>query len=289
MDPGVVLGDWGNSRLRLWRTEGGAVAERREAPGMSTATNPRAALASALDGWEATRVILCGMAGARGGLREAPYLDCPASLADWSRQAAELALESRRLTIAAGMADSGGPDVMRGEETQVFGAMALDPAFSVGAHLFLLPGTHSKWVEVSDGRITRFQTHMTGELFDLLNRSTLFSVAASDAGNDGDGFAAGLERSAGEGELTGTLFEARAGQLVAGQSSAWARGFVSGLLIGTEVRARMKSRRRAVVMIGDAGLTARYGEALAFREVNASVLDGEACAVAGLRLLDAND
>jgi 2-dehydro-3-deoxygalactonokinase len=289
VSPGVVLGDWGNSRLRLWRMEGGALAERREAPGMSIVADARAALASGLDGWEATRVILCGMAGARNGLREAPYLRCPAGLADWSRQAAELAFESRTLTIAAGMADSGRPDVMRGEETQVFGAMALDPALSAGEHLFLLPGTHSKWVEVRDGRITRFQTHMTGELFELLSRSTLFSLAASDAANDGDGFVAGLERATEEGELTATLFEARAGQLVAGESPAWARGFVSGLLIGTEVRARMHSRPRAVVMIGEAGLTARYGEALAFHGVNASVLDGEACAVAGLRLLDADD
>jgi 2-dehydro-3-deoxygalactonokinase len=289
VNPGVVLGDWGSSRLRLWRMQGAAVAERREAAGSSGAGDPRAALDVLLDGWDAPRVTLCGMAGARNGLHEAPYLRCPATLADWSAQAAELALDGRTLTIAPGIADSERPDVMRGEETQVFGAMALDPVLCAGRRQFLLPGTHSKWVEVSDGRIVGFQTHMTGELFELLSHSSLFTVAPDDTRTDEEGFAAGLARSAEERDLGAALFEARAAQLTAGKSPAWARGFVSGLLIGTEVRAHAESELEGVVVIGDARLTALYGKALASLGANAAVLDCEACAIAGLRLLNADD
>ena len=288
MDPGVVLGDWGNSRLRLWLMRGGAVVERREASGMARASDPRAALEALLDGWPARRVILCGMAGARNGLHEAPYLRCPANLADWLEQAAELALNGRTLTIAPGIADRERPDVMRGEEAQVFGALAIDPALCAGRQQFLLPGTHSKWVEVSNGRIVRFQTHMTGELFELLSHSSLFAVAPDDTRTDEKGFAAGLARSAEERDLGGALFEARAAQLIAGKSPAWGRGFVSGLLIGAEVRAHARSGLDGVVLIGDPRLTALYSKALAGMAANAAVLDSEACAIAGLRLLNAN-
>lgn len=288
MNSGVVLGDWGSSRLRLWRMQGATIAERREGPGIFSAGGPRVALKYLLEDWDAERVILCGMAGARNGLIEAPYVHCPAKLADWSGQAIDLAFDGRALTLAPGMADSERSDVMRGEETQVFGAMVLDPALGTGCHLLLLPGTHSKWVELEDGRITRFQTHLTGELFELLNRSSLFNVSPADGEDDGNGFADGLRRSAAESDPTGALFEARAAQLLAGKSSGWARGFVSGLLIGTEVRARIRSAPNAVAMIGEPGLTSLYGTALASCGAATSALDGEACAIAGLRLLDAD-
>jgi 2-dehydro-3-deoxygalactonokinase len=287
VETGVVLGDWGNSRLRLWRMRGAAVAERRDGSGMSGAGDPRAALDALLHGWEAERVSLCGMAGARNGLHEAPYVRCPATLADWAGQAARIALDGRTLTLAAGIADGERPDVMRGEETQVFGALALDPELSDGRRLFLLPGTHSKWVEVADRRITGLRTYLTGELFELLSRSSLFTVAPGDAGTDDEGFAAGLARSAEGADITAALFEARAGQLLDGKSCAWARGFVSGLLIGVEVRAHARSGAGAVVMIGEPELTALYGQALECFGLSATALDGEACAIAGLGLLDA--
>jgi 2-dehydro-3-deoxygalactonokinase len=267
---------------------GSAVAERREASGMVCARDPRAALGALLDGWDAERVKLCGMAGARNGLRETPYVPCPASLFDWAEQAVRTGLGDRTLTIAPGIADRVRPDVMRGEETQVFGAMALESGLSAGRHLFVLPGTHSKWIDVVDGRIVGFQTHMTGELFELLNHSSLFTVAPDDAETDEEGFTAGLARSAKGSDLSGALFEARAGQLVVGRSFAWARAFVSGLLIGAEVEAHARPEPDAVVMIGDPGLTALYGEALTRFELDAAVLDGDACAIAGLRLLDAD-
>jgi 2-dehydro-3-deoxygalactonokinase len=288
VNAGAVLGDWGNSRLRLWRMQGGAIAERREAPASVAAGEPSAILESLLAGWNAVRVTLCGMAGARNGLRETSYVRCPAGPAAWRGQAVEFDCEERTLRIAPGIAADEPFDVMRGEETQVFGAMTLHPSLSSGAHLLLLPGTHSKWVELDEGRIVRFQTYMTGELFELLGQSTLFMVGTADAEPDSDGFAAGLARAAEQPGLTRALFEARAAQLLAGRTSSWARAFVSGLLIGAEILAR-SSLPKEVVVIGDPRLTASYGEALAHFGVGAATLDGEACAIAGLRLFDADD
>jgi 2-dehydro-3-deoxygalactonokinase len=288
----LVIGDWGNSRLRLWRLENGTIADRREGPGMSRIDAPQAALARLLDGWAAEQVILCGMAGARGGLHETPYVCCPADRADWSGGRGRFDLAGRTIILAPGIAgsnDDGRPDVMRGEETQVFGAMALDPDMSAGRHLVVLPGTHSKWVSLEDGRITGFDTHMTGEMFALLGASTLCLADAAVANDDDVGFAAGLARSTEGSALTASLFEARAAQLREGRSPGWARGFVSGLLIGTETRAETMSGPTSVIMIGDPLLTARYKEALAHWSVNATIMDGEECAIAGLRLLDADD
>lgn len=292
MSGSLVIGDWGNSHLRLWRLENGTVAERREGPGMARTGDPAAALAQLLEGWNAERVILCGMAGARGGLHEAAYACCPIDVAGWSDQSARFDLGGRRITIAPGVAglnDNGHSDVIRGEETQVFGAMALAPDLANGGHLVVLPGTHSKWVHVEDGRITGFGTHMTGELFELLGASTLSVTGANVANDDDEGFAAGLARSAEGAPLTASLFEARAAQLREGKSSGWGRGFVSGLLIGTETHAQTVAGPRSVVMIGEPRLAARYSKALAHWSMGALVMDGEDCAMAGLRLLDADD
>jgi 2-dehydro-3-deoxygalactonokinase len=280
-----VIGDWGGTRLRLWRLEDGEVAERREGPGILTGGDPGETLAAILGDWPADRIVLCGMAGARGGLHEMPYLPCPVSADQWRAQGKAHEFAGSRLRIAAGLScrdASGRPDVMRGEETQIIGAMALEPELATGTHLVLLPGTHSKWVRLDDGAIVGFRTCPTGELFALLGRSSLFPEGEA-AGNDNEGFAAGLQR-ADERGLLSTLFEARAAQLVDGRSGNWAQGFLSGLLIGAEIVEM--APEGTVLVIGDAGLTARYGEALARRGVPMRAMDGEACAIAGLRLID---
>jgi 2-dehydro-3-deoxygalactonokinase len=284
----AVLGDWGNTRLRLWRIENGNIAERREGPGIARAGDTARTLVSTLGNWPEERVLLCGMAGARNALREAPYVACPAGLPAWLERSVEFALSGRNVTLAAGVSsrDAGGrTDVMRGEETQIFGALALDPRLASGEQLFVLPGTHSKWARVSEGRIGAFRTFITGELFGLLEQSSL--VLAGD-GTDTDeeaGFDAGLERSADGSEAASGLFEARAAQLLDGRPSAWARGLVSGLLIGGEVRAMKPADR--VVAIGSAELSARYGTALARLGVPFATMNGDDCVIAGLGLLDA--
>lgn len=286
MNGARIIGDWGSTRLRLWRLEDGEIAEHRDGVGILADRNPGDVLARALEGWAAECIVLCGMAGARGGLHQTPYLPCPVSPDPWRAGTSELEFRGARLRITAGLAcrdASGRPDVTRGEETQVFGAMALDPGLAGGSHVVLLPGTHSKWAWLDDGAILGFRTFMTGELFALLGQSSLL-VADEPGGSETEGFAAGLAR-AGEGRaLSSALFEARAAQLVDARPAGWARGFVSGLLIGTEIADA--APQGEVRVIGDEALAGRYAAALAQRGLPTRVMDGEACAIAGLRLLD---
>jgi 2-dehydro-3-deoxygalactonokinase len=282
---GTILGDWGSTRLRLWRG-----AECREGPGIAQVGDAETALLATLGDWSPDRIVLCGMAGARGGLREARYVPCPGGGADWRAAAIDFELGGMTVVIAPGFStcDAGGrPDVMRGEETQIFGAMALDPARASGRHRIVLPGTHSKWALVEDGRIAECRTYMTGELYSLLRNSSLGFGGNTGALDKRDGFQTGLERAAGRtGTLEG-LFEARAAQMRDGKTAAWAAGFVSGLLIGGEMaKQAFDPPSEPILVIGEPKLAARYGEALRWFRIPYETADGAKCAIAGLKLLD---
>ncbi|MFC3442134.1 2-dehydro-3-deoxygalactonokinase [Sphingobium rhizovicinum] len=289
----AVIGDWGTSRLRLFRVENGVVAARRDGPGIGAVG--RAAegafvetIAPWLEQGAPESITLCGMVGARDGWVEAPYADCPADAAAWRKAAVRFDWRGVPLAIMAGLACEGAdgiPDVMRGEETQIFGAIDRDPALGQGRHLIVLPGTHNKWSLVEDGRIVAFRTVPTGELFALLRDHSTLSpkVEATDATEEAAGFAEGLEK-AGVGKLSQSLFAARAMRLRAGRSADWALGYLSGLLIGCEVAEVRSSlgEDADVLLIGDKRLSARYAQALEAQGVGSTAIDGDACALAGL-------
>ena len=289
----LALGDWGTTRLRLYRIEDGKVTDRVEGPGALN-PQPEAVLRAALEPWCAQSrpavIRLAGMAGARTGLREAPYAECPADVEAWRRSTLSFEFDGAPLTIASGLActhEDGAADVMRGEETQIFGALALEPSLRQGRHLFVLPGTHSKWVTVQEGRIVRFNTFVTGELFALLRGSSLLSSQNEpNPALEVEGFAAGLARAR-EGSLLLPLFEARAAQLRQSRSPDWASGFLSGLLIGGEIaEARRASDHSASVqLLGAPDLSARYEQALKTFDVEAHHLDDDVCVRHGLGLL----
>lgn len=300
-----VLGDWGVSRLRLWRLWGGEVVAGREGPGTGTLAGVSreerlALLQSLIDPWReddtGARVWLAGMAGSRNGLFEVPYASLPADVEGWIGHAATRVAGPLRVTVAAGLSSGGDdarPDVMRGEEAQVFGALELEPALARGPQLVVLPGTHSKWVVLEDGAVRRFRTAVTGELHALLTRhSTLLDTgpeARAPQGDDGDaGFDEGTTRSL-ERVFTSALFEARAAQLVAGRSSTWAAGFLSGLVIGREIveLSREFDTAAGVLLIGTAELAAPYARALARAGIATHALDGARCSIAALRRLAA--
>jgi 2-dehydro-3-deoxygalactonokinase len=255
---------------------------------MAHVGDPKAALTSSLGNWPEDRVILCGMAGARNALHEAPYVTCPAGRSAWQESSVELDLGGRKVTLAAGFSTRDGrgrPDVMRGEETQIFGALALDPALASGEQLFVLPGTHSKWASMSEGRMVEFRTFVTGELFGVLEQSSIFLSRDHSETDEEVGFDAGLARSAEGSGAPASLFEARAAQLQDGRTPGWARGFVSGLLIGDEVRAM--EPRGPVLVIGSTPLSGRYGTALTHFGVPFEAMNADDCVIAGLRLLHA--
>jgi len=300
-----VLGDWGTSRLRLFLLEGDETIDACEGPGIARlAGTPPAGRIDTLaglverwiDGPQSIRVLLSGMAGSRNGLYEVAYASLPVGSPEWTRAARSFDARNMRITMAAGVCSRDGGesiDVMRGEETQIFGAMQLEPSLCRGAHVLLLPGTHSKWVEIQDGTITHFRTAITGELYALLHdHSTLFQVAATPgdtlAANHRDGFNAGIERSMNLRDgILAALFEVRAAQLLRDRSKSWAMGFASGLLIGHEVRSMSGSFRtsRAIRLVGSPKLVSLYEGVLTTRGIQSQAMDGTECALAGLNAL----
>jgi 2-dehydro-3-deoxygalactonokinase len=289
-----VLCDWGSSRLRAFLDVDGTIVDRREGPGIvSPDAPPIVVLRQALDSWRSSgdfdHILLCGMVGSRNGLVEVPYVATPIGSNAWAERSVSHRVDELDLTIAPGVcghSSSGAPDVMRGEEAQIFGAFLCHSPLAQGAHVVLLPGTHSKWVDVRDGSILSFQTFITGELFALLrDRSSLMRTGESK-GESETGFAEGLER-AGRAGLAQSLFETRSAQLLLARTQDWARGFLSGVLIGDEVATMLRTRtiRGAVTVIGDPKLSALYRRALAVRSVETTELDGDLCVIAGLRLL----
>jgi 2-dehydro-3-deoxygalactonokinase len=294
----LIVVDWGTSRMRafLIGSDGATVIERREGPGVGGLSLPAAAaLLAVIQPWlekgEGTRVVLCGMAGSRNGILDVPYAALPAGAEFWVRNARPHRAAGVELLIGAGLCGKnllGAPDVMRGEEAQIYGAMRLHPSFASGRHICVLPGTHSKWVEVLDGAITRLHTVPTGELFALFRDHSTLLKAGTAEGEAEDGFACGLARSdEASGRVQGAVFEARSAQLLAARSRKWALEFLSGLLIGSEVlqMTQLFAPVAVVTLIGDAELRARYGQAFAAHDVRTHELDGDQCVIAGLRVL----
>ncbi len=294
-DPDWIAIDWGTSNVRAWGVDanGSVMFERRSDRGMGTlepSDYPSVVhelLSDITPEGPALDVLICGMAGAKQGWMEAPYLPTPADLRELGARAVVPPLNDPRFSprILSGVCQNvpGQEDVMRGEETQVLGYCAGKPDYSGP---ICLPGTHSKWVEVEDFAITRFSTVMTGELFDVLRKHSVLrhTAGAATGETDQQGFSAGLHSAFEEPDrLTGQLFGARAASLVSGCSAEWAAGYLSGLLIGAELAAH-KDRidNAALPLIGSAGLCALYGQALDQLGIAFELVDGKEATLAGL-------
>lgn len=289
--------DWGTSNLRAWGIGNGGdvLFSRVSDQGMGKLARNAfpGALDSLLSGAVAAagpplEVLICGMAGARQGWLEAPYLDAPADLGGLIFSAVRPDLPSVRLAprILPGVCQkvSGAEDVMRGEETQLLGLAALRPGFS---GVVCMPGTHSKWVELDGNRLERFSTAMTGELFEALGVHTVLrhSLAGEQMGpatEDGvsAGLAAGLERPE---LLTSLLFRTRAAALLSGKGPDWCSGYLSGVLVGAEVGGRRAAIGNTLVpLIGSARLCRLYSAALAQIGVQSEAIDATEATIAGL-------
>jgi len=285
--------DWGTTNFRLWLLEGTGqvLAERESDEGLRACIPDRfekvlerhlADLGAARD----LPVVIAGMAGARSGWCEAPYLETPAVLTELARQAVRVGIQGRDVRILPGVCQDHAekPDVIRGEETQVLGALQQGQDGGV----FCLPGTHSKWVEVKDGRLTAFTTFMTGELFDVLSRHSILSESAGAAEADLQGsptFLTALREVAeGEAGLMERLFSVRAASLLHGQSTEEGRARLSGLLIGAEIAAALKRYRTdgPVKLIAAGSLAETYRAALSAAEVEVLLLNGKTLAREGL-------
>jgi 2-dehydro-3-deoxygalactonokinase len=292
-----IAGDWGTTRLRLMLCADGSVLDVRTGPGIgalsqSPAQVIRALIPTWIEAHGPLPLVLCGMVGSRNGWVETPYVPCPSDVASWCAGQAHFESDGLMIRIAAGLSCMNrlsAPDVMRGEETQIFGALAMQPELARGRRLFCLPGTHTKWVWVEDGKIGEFLTALTGELFALLRDHSMLARAGAAGGTPGDGFVEGLARHAslGAADLTHALFEARSRQLILGASKEWALAWLSGVLIASDVHGALGlfGGSAQVVLIGDPALTELYAQALMRPDTEVLCLDGGDCALAGLRSL----
>jgi 2-dehydro-3-deoxygalactonokinase len=296
--PAFIAGDWGTSHLTLALCDAaGTALETRRGLG---AAESRGRFAELFDELAASWIargpvpaVLCGTVGSSFGWRETPYLPCPADLYEL---AGNCTVVRDNVRILPGMRCTnplGAPDVMRGEETQLLGAQALDPTIGRGRQLVCMPGTHTKWVSMNGNSVQDFLTAPTGELFAALRDHSVLvrapaTVVASDPGDFERGLAAAVELP--DVSLLHKLFQCRSLQLDKQLSPQGAPSWMSGLLIGTDVAGALPQfaahdARVPVYVIGTPQLTAYYSRAIARSGRTAIQIDGARAALAGLAIV----
>jgi 2-dehydro-3-deoxygalactonokinase len=297
-DASFVAGDWGTSHLRLFLCDAQGIAlDKGAGPGAADVAGRFADTFKSLTArWEHAHgplpAVLCGMVGSSIGWTQAPYVACPAK----PEQIADACVTPRDagVHIVPGLSCRNrfnAPDFLRGEETQILGAMNLVGALRRGTWVLCLPGTHTKWVVLQEGSVHEFFTAPTGELFALLCQHSVLvgKHGRIEAAIDESAFRDGLARSNEfpQAELLHRLFECRSRQLSGELAAPAAEAYLSGLLIAGDVRGSLRAlpssiAAGSVVLIGSSQLTQLYTTALAAHGHQASRVDGEAASLAGL-------
>jgi 2-dehydro-3-deoxygalactonokinase len=276
--------DWGTTNRRAWRVEAGRVADEFE-DGRGVLSVDKAEFPAAVVEIRARLgehpMLMAGMIGSNRGWIEAPYVPCPAGLDDVAGSLAWA--ESGRTAIIPGISNADPPDVMRGEEVQILGAVesSLIPTDCLVCH----PGTHNKWAVVEGGKLTRFRTVMTGEMFSLLREHSILSDMLRDEMAIDAAFCDGVRRGLEGGVLTAELFSVRAGVLLGARNREDATDYTSGLLIGADVGANLADGKGDVFVMGRPELTALYAAAIGVAGREAHEIDGEAAFLAGIKAI----
>ena len=296
--PTFIAGDWGTSNLRLFLCDAQGVAQdHRSGPGAAQADGRFADIFSTLTSqWTEQHgrlpAVLCGMVGSTIGWAQAPYVPCPTE----PQQIVDacVPLDGGRIQIIPGLSCRSrfhSPDVMRGEETQILGALRLHEKLRRGRWILCLPGTHTKWAVVEDGRVHDFFTALTGELFAVLRDHSILvrGPQGTDAAAEKKAFEQGVADSAGfpEAQILHRLFECRSRQLHGEFPAHASASYLSGMLIASDVYNALRALSdaaiaRTVVLIGAPHLTQRYATACAQAQYEVCELDGGEASLAGL-------
>jgi 2-dehydro-3-deoxygalactonokinase len=274
--------DWGTTNRRVYAidADGSVVATERDDRGvLSIAAGDFPAEVAGIRARFGDLPMLCaGMVGSVRGWVRVPYLACPVDLPGL---AAGLYWVDPRTAIVPGLSarTARGGDVMRGEEVQLLGAISAElvPANA----LLCQPGTHCKWVRMVDGKVDQFRTTVTGELFALLTRHSLLADFLTGAVVDGSAFRAGAAAAA-DATLLSDLFAVRASALLGTRPHDEAAAYVSGLLIGSDVREQKLARGQCVHLLADPSLGSLYTAAIASVGALAVPVDSHAAFVAGI-------
>ena len=302
VSPALMAVDWGTTALRgaLLAADGMVLAQHAAPRGLLSIPPGgwQAAFDAEFGAWRAAHpgllCLLAGMVGSRQGWVEAPYCACPASLTDlaahlhWlvpgtlaivpglSTQTSTATAPATAVTTTAKTPTV--PDVMRGEETQVFGALQALGLVGAAAATLVLPGTHSKWVTVHGGRITGFATHMTGECYALLRQQSILArtLPADDSAWLPEAFDQGVALAQTPGGLLHHLFAVRTLSLFDRMAAPALACLLSGLVIGEELRAQALPAGQAVIAVGSPALTLRYQRALGLLGIAVQTVDAQA-------------
>ncbi len=270
--PHLIAVDWGTTNFRAYlaAADGRILSQSQSARGILAVQNNafadvlRAEIAPWIREHGALPVMMSGMIGSRQGWIEAPYVRCPAGVREIAAALTRFEVDGIGTVylvpgldhLPAGEA----PDVIRGEETQIIGAIS---TASEQDATFVHPGTHSKWATVSGGIITGFTTYMTGEVYGALKDHTILGRLMRDGATDGSGFLQGVaaaRRDGSAGNLLHQLFSVRTLGLFELLPPEELAEYLSGLLIGSEIAAAARSRR-TITIFGSDALTERYGKA----------------------------
>jgi 2-dehydro-3-deoxygalactonokinase len=291
--PAFIAGDWGTSRLRLYLCDaGGNVLARDEAEGAAV-PDCDGRFAAAVAPWDKAYgilpALLSGMVGSTIGWREVPYLKCPARPETIAAAALRFEAGGRAIAILPGLScrgKTGAPDVMRGEETQILGALRLYSQLAKGRHIFCLPGTHTKWAMVTDGAVTQFQTALSGELYEMLRRHSVLARDGGEVDAQNPAFMLGLDfaRNNRKADLLHLLFSARSRVVTGEMAKGDALSYLSGLILGKDIATAqlLLELKGPVQLICTQALAALYGKALNGYDIESAVIDGDRAALAGL-------
>ncbi|MGB0786328.1 MAG: 2-dehydro-3-deoxygalactonokinase [Alphaproteobacteria bacterium] len=265
----VIIGvDWGSTHLRIYRLEGGVCVDKihstmgaKELIGKGSHAFERV-FVDAAGSWidDAQAIYVSGMATSKNAWFETSYIDCPCDLRKLGAGALQTAIQGKPVFLLPGIADTIGPDVIRGEEVQLLGLSGEGKQ-----RVVVLPGTHSKWVQISGFRILGFRTFMTGEVFELARYQSLGGRLAEGEGFDRKAFENGLAQS--EAGLLNSLFSARPRVLLGNMKATATHSFLSGVTIGSEVREAQTVfdiTDKELLLHADGHLATLYMQALSF-------------------------
>jgi 2-dehydro-3-deoxygalactonokinase len=288
IEPRMIAVDWGTTRLRAWLVDAaGGILDQTSADDGIAAVEPGTfpeILRRHVGRWLAERpglpVMMAGMVGSRNGWSEVPYASCPSGAAELAAGMLHFDLgNGSRAAIVPGLSsrdDAGLPDVMRGEETKLMGSGLRDG-------IVVMPGTHSKWAQMSAGRIAGFTSYMTGDVFGAVKDHTMAGKLA-EAPPDEAGFARGLSTARAPGGLTHKLFSARTLVLMGELPGRQVEPYLSGLLVGEEVAAGLAAHpgTREVALVADGVFERAYSRAFADHGVGVTRLAPDEVFIRGL-------
>ncbi len=278
--PALIVLDWGTTALRAYLLdEAGRVIDARHEPHgiMHVPDSDFAAIYDDVTAdWPAVASVAAGMIGSASGWLEVPYCTAPAGIEELV--AGLTLVPNAPLNIVPGVMTHGiAPDVMRGEESQIVGALEMHPDLATRSRL-IMPGTHSKWVDLAHGKIIGFTTFITGELFAVLREHSTLGRFSSDPAAYDDAFSRGVlaARASTQG-VAPLLFSARSLVLTHHLPPGSSLEYLSGVLIGDELRCGLLGGAKPDALVGDATLCARYRHALSLFDIHdVPVVDGAA-------------